>query len=342
MRCPTLKELPAPPHDRTGWPWTIDSYQLPVTMANGSLWPKISIVTPSYNQGQFIEETIRSVLLQGYPSLEYIIIDGGSTDESLDIIRKYENWITYWVSEPDKGQSHAINKGFAGASGEKIAYINSDDLYEPDAFKHVASAFAGRERPRLVAGECIVFNGDHASRVIKPWWPEDPAHFVQKTYSSTFAQPSCFWDKEIYFKVGKFDESFHFCFDREFFLRFSLLGVSPCLIPDRISSFREHCDSKTICQAVHFHKESIRILEKHAKACGVSLKEKNKIIRQINGDISYSEIFIKWKEKGRPAALIDFFNMIIKCPSLMIERKILGQARRLISFRRKNVEELKS
>src|SRR5437763_13110939 len=105
MRCPTLKELPSPRGNRTGWPWMQEIQQLPERMADGKPWPKISIVTPSFNQGEFIEETIRSVLLQGYLNLEYIIIDGESTDSSVEVIKKYEPWLTYWVSEKDNGQA---------------------------------------------------------------------------------------------------------------------------------------------------------------------------------------------------------------------------------------------
>ena len=138
MRCPTLAELPPPPAGKTGWPWTVESPQLPDAMPDGKPWPRISIVTPSYNQGQFIEETIRSVLLQGYPDLEYIIMDGGSTDGAIDIIRRYEPWLTHWESGQDGGQSAAIGKGFAKVTGEIQAWVNSDDGYLPSAFQRVA------------------------------------------------------------------------------------------------------------------------------------------------------------------------------------------------------------
>ena len=105
---------------RKGWPWSEESSFLSKLKSDGSEWPRITIVTPSYNQGRFIEETIRSVLLQNYPNLEYIIIDGGSNDNTLEIIKKYEPWITYWISEPDKGQSDAINKGFQKATGYMV------------------------------------------------------------------------------------------------------------------------------------------------------------------------------------------------------------------------------
>src|SRR6516162_5188478 len=154
MRCPTLAELPAPPAGKSGWPWTIESAQLPDAMPDGRAWPRISIVTPSYNQGQFIEETIRSVLLQGYPNLEYIVMDGGSKDNTLRVLRKYEHAIHFWTSAPDKGQAEAINKGFARANGEILAWLNSDDVYEMGVFAQVAKFFQQQPDIDVISGRC--------------------------------------------------------------------------------------------------------------------------------------------------------------------------------------------
>src|SRR5262245_9476631 len=125
MRCRiSLDHLPPSPPGKTGWPWTVETPELPDTLPGGTPWPRISIVTPSFNQGQFIEETIRSVLLQGYPDLEYVIFDGGSVDNSVEIIRRYEGWLSFWISERDNGQSHAINKGFRKSTGMIRAWLN--------------------------------------------------------------------------------------------------------------------------------------------------------------------------------------------------------------------------
>src|ERR1700747_491647 len=129
MRCPQLNDLPEPPPGKKGWPWTEESTALP--SSDEQQGPRITVVTPSFNQGTFLEETIRSVLLQGYPDLEYIVLDGGSTDNSVDILRNYDRQLTNWVSERDRGQTHAINKGLARATGDIAAYLNSDDLYLP-------------------------------------------------------------------------------------------------------------------------------------------------------------------------------------------------------------------
>lgn len=133
-------QLPPPPPAKTGWPWTVASAPSSGFLG-GHEWPKITVVTPSLNQGRYIESTILSVLNQGYPNLEYIIIDGGSTDNSLEIIDKYDSYIHYWCSEPDNGQYHAINKGFNHADGDIYCWLNSDDMFCPWALFTVAVIF---------------------------------------------------------------------------------------------------------------------------------------------------------------------------------------------------------
>lgn len=217
-----LSQLPPPPPGKTGWPWTVESDLLPPLMPDGKPWPKVSIITPSYNQGQFIEETIRSVLLQNYPNLEYIIIDGGSTDESVEIIRKYEPWLTYWVSEKDRGQSDAINKGFRRASGEIVAWLNSDDWYQINSLATIGLFFSYNLKASVVMGKCnltdeegtifdVVENKKRTNRDIRRFWLS----------RSIPTQPTIFFRKKLIDKWGLCREDLHFAMDFDLWLRFS-------------------------------------------------------------------------------------------------------------------------
>src|SRR4030095_2867904 len=136
VTCPSLTKLPPPPPGRTGWPWTEESLRFPGPTAATHSWPRITVVTPSFNHGRFIEETIRSILLQSYPNIEYFVLDGGSTDNTVEIIEKYSPWIDFWVSEPDRGQSAAINRGLRMGSGSHATWINSDDMLCKNALYH--------------------------------------------------------------------------------------------------------------------------------------------------------------------------------------------------------------
>jgi glycosyltransferase involved in cell wall biosynthesis len=143
----TLANFPAIPTAKSGWPWSLEPELTQIDRSQP--WPKITVFTPNYNYGHYLEETIRSVLLQGYPNLEYIILDGGSTDRSVEVIKKYEPWLTYWHSAPDRGQTDAINQGLTKATGEIFNWINSDDVLMPGALFTIAEgiknydAFAG-------------------------------------------------------------------------------------------------------------------------------------------------------------------------------------------------------
>lgn len=170
MRSPSIAELPPPPQGESGWPWTLESVQLADRMPDGKAWPRISIVTPSFNQGRYIEETIRSVLLQGYPNLEYVIMDGGSTDGSVDIIRKYEPWLKFWVSEKDGGQVPAINKGFSMSTGDWLNWINSDDALALGALAAVAQIASKVEQATLISGTRLVRFDRCASQAMVMKW----------------------------------------------------------------------------------------------------------------------------------------------------------------------------
>lgn len=242
MRCPTLDELPPASSGEAGWPWTRESPRRLETMPPPLAWPRISLITPSYNQGQFIEETIRSVLLQGYPNLEYIIIDGGSTDNSVEIIKKYDAWLTYWVSEPDGGQTAALNKGFARATGEIYAYLNSDDVYTPGCLQRVAEDFlkdsapswhAYRVQDFSEAGPLTLYYAPVISEKLRPIEQDERALalITGETRIDWNAllpwvlgriqlhQPGVFWSDQLHKEVGGFDSRYHYGFDRKFFMQ---------------------------------------------------------------------------------------------------------------------------
>ena len=207
-----LEKLPAPPSRKTGWPWTIETKPLAGTMPNGLHWPKITIVTPSYNQGSFIEETIRSVLLQNYPNLEYIVCDGGSTDETTRILEKYSPWLSYWHSKKDRGQGHAINLGFSLANGEYYSWINSDDYYTPNCFQAVASHFL-QSRREFIYGDAIVLNDTQQTiRYRKNQLVLD--RYLR--FGGIIAQPASFWKSDIHKPIW---EELNCAIDAELWLR---------------------------------------------------------------------------------------------------------------------------
>jgi glycosyltransferase involved in cell wall biosynthesis len=245
MRCPTLADLRPPPPGKTGWPWTVESPQLPDTMSDGRPWPRICIVTPSYNQGQFIEETIRSVLLQGYPGLEYIIVDGGSTDNSVEIIKKYEPWLSYWVSEKDRGQSHAINKGFRQGSAPFGNWLNSDDVLFPAAIATIGQSIADAPGASYLVGK-----SEYRDKTGKVVWhhvnvvPTDLDHLLLYFDGVFVPQPSCFFDIELFWRAGGLDERLHYAMDLDLWIK--LVSLSPARSIDAVCSWmRSHEDAKT-------------------------------------------------------------------------------------------------
>jgi glycosyltransferase involved in cell wall biosynthesis len=260
MRCPKIDELPSPPTGKVGWPWTEDSPQLQNRMPDDSLWPRISIVTPSLNQGQFIEETIRSILLQGYPNLEYIIIDGGSSDGSVETIIKYEKWLTYWISEPDRGQSHAIKKGFFKATGDILGWLNSDDIYKINALKQVCITYKSNQG-NIIAGNVINFDNEIEKETIiyqSDVTLENLVKFWESKYS--WHQPGIFFPRSIYEMGGGIDETLRFYMDHDLFCRL-LQYCKVIYIEDIVACFRLHGASKT-CSIFDYMLEELSLVSK--------------------------------------------------------------------------------
>lgn len=251
MRCPTLYELPPPPPCKAGWPWTEESPQLPDTMPDGSPWPRVSIVTPSYNQGQFIEETIRSVLLQGYPDLECIVMDGGSTDGSVDIIRKYGLWLACWVIERDRGQSHAINKGLGHTTGDVVAWLNADDLYVEGALKLVAEA-AVLSPDSLVAGDVVNFDSTSGQDLVEVRQRGIVLKSIVKFWdrSCVWHQPGLFFPDPVLARVGGLREDLHYAMDYELLCRI-LQHCSVRYVDRPVARFRLHHLSNGVSQPAY-------------------------------------------------------------------------------------------
>jgi glycosyltransferase involved in cell wall biosynthesis len=260
IRCPTISELPSPVLSKIGWPWTEGSLQFPETISDGLPWPRISIVTPSYNQGQFIEETIRSVLLQGYPNLEFIIIDGGSMDKTIEVIKKYEPWLASWVSEPDRGQSHAINKGIQRATGDILFWLNSDDLCLPDAFRSVAEAFQAHPGVALVTGQARQV--DQQGKIIGELrsyftsWDE-----VVTNPRNSVRQISTFFSRTLFKEVGLIDENLHDAMDHEFMIRITRFHV-PLILNNYLIAYRTHINANSFQRIVECNEESERMRSK--------------------------------------------------------------------------------
>ena len=252
MRSPTLAELPPPPAGREGWPWTVET-PTPATTPSGGVWPRISVVTPSYQQAIFLEETIRSVLLQGYPDVEYIVMDGGSTDGSVEIIRRYASWLTHWQSGPDGGQSHAINDGFSRASGAWRAWLNSDDLYTPGALFAVARA---ADKASWLVGHTGYID-EHGRRIGRfptayrqrpltgtngPAWVDV---LCAKATGTALPQQSSFWTADAHDATGGLEQNWEFMFDHDFGVRLSYAGLVPSLLEEELALYRRHDDQKS-------------------------------------------------------------------------------------------------
>jgi glycosyltransferase involved in cell wall biosynthesis len=252
---PGVAELPTPPAGKTGWPWTQDAPALPALMPDGRPWPRVSVVTPSYNLGEYLEETIRSVLLQGYPDLEYIIVDGCSTDGSVDIIGKYERWLAQSVIESDRGQTHAINKGWTRSTGRILAYLNADDSYLPGAIAAAAEAFRAAPEAGMVYGTAMIV--DESGSDLRPWRAEPFDLKTMLVVDNIVPQPAAFYSIDALEAVGYVNERWHLIMDYDLAVRIGSRYRTVC-IPSTLARFRAHSQNKS---RLRFEALSAELLE---------------------------------------------------------------------------------
>ncbi|MBT8588780.1 glycosyltransferase [Polynucleobacter paneuropaeus] len=250
------------------------------------LYPRITIITPSFNQAQFLERTILSVLDQDYPNLEYIIIDGGSTDGSVEIIKKYEKNITYWVSENDEGQSQAINNGLKRATGEWVGWQNSDDIFYPCTFRALADTAKKNCESSLIIGNMnLIDESDHVINNLK---------YVVPTYQSLLVEgmvltnQAAFWRRSVHEKIGYLNENLHYGFDFEWFLRVLKIGRATH-VNQTWGGLRMHCQTKTSQFQKLFAQEYAHIREgRHTSKVQLRLYQLRRLyLMLVRGDFAY-------------------------------------------------------
>lgn len=257
--------LPDPPSGKSGWPWTAPDS----TPGRVEQSLDISIIVPTLNQALFLEEALRSILLQGWPSVELIVIDGGSSDGSVDILRRYDDCLAYWITEPDSGQTAAINKGLRHATGEWIGWLNSDDIYFPHTFEVVADLVAKHPGSEWIVGATAYLSGSLEEigvfePIVGSLVREGLSRWLDfacsKRTKTGLPQPSSFWTRRLQEEVGPLDESFSLAMDHELWVRFARHGHEPLLSGARLAGFRFHEQQKTWQGEAPFWEEERRLV----------------------------------------------------------------------------------
>ncbi|MFD1139493.1 glycosyltransferase family 2 protein [Larkinella insperata] len=230
-----------------------------------TLFPKVTVITPSYNQGQFIEATIRSVLDQTYPNVEYIIVDGGSTDESMAIINNYRHRIHRVIHEQDRGQSDAINKGFRMASGELVGWINSDDILYPDCITRIVALYNQHPDGSIYYSNVLDFINEQGKKLeLYQVDIPDRAYLLNQNYN--VLQPGSFYPKELINRVGFVNDSIHYCMDLDLWLRLLEHGPIYTTAPKPIAGCRRWGATKTSTGGRKFLHDIRRVLRQYGSS----------------------------------------------------------------------------
>jgi len=290
--------------------------------------PKLSIITPSFNQAEYLEQTILSVLQQNYEALEFIIIDGGSTDGSREVISKYENQLAYSVSEKDRGQAHALNKGLERATGEIVGYLNSDDLYLPGAFAAVVNYLREHPECEWLCGDTLMFGEGRKDEVVSADVPRSAAHALSWAY--TAPQPGMFWKREL-LSEG-FDEQWRYCFDHELYVRLLLAGHKCEHLPVTVAAYRLHATSKTVAEGDLFDREFDQIAgiyESQLSGSGHRWCTATRLLRVS---------FAASRAGRRRAAASNLFQALLIHPEGIGGRPFWGCFRQLLQPTRENIK----
>jgi glycosyltransferase involved in cell wall biosynthesis len=286
--------------------------------------PLVSIVTPSLNQAEFIGETIASVLAQDYPYLEYLVIDGGSTDGTLDVLRSQGPEVL-WVSEPDKGQTHAINKGFRQARGEILAWLDADNLYMPSAVSTAVRFLDAHPEVMMVHGNCRII--DSAGRVIAVRRTGN-VELGQLLGVNTVAPGTAFFRREVLETVGRMDESLHFVFDWEYWVRISSHGLRMAHLPVILASFREHRQSKTMTRKELFWRERHLVLDRIFSSDETSDAVKS-LRRRSYAGVSLSKAYFYLQHGALRTSALALFEAVRTWPGILFAYSPLFVARAL-------------
>ncbi len=293
--------------------------------------PLITVVTPSYNQGRFLEETIDSVLSQGIAGLEYMVVDGGSTDESVEVIRQHERHLAWWVSEKDRGQSHAINKGIARATGQWLAYLNSDDVYLPGALPSLLEALRAAPGARWIAGGVIGFGTPEAP--VHEWHLPTVPRGMLDLLSSRFqmAQPGHVWERQLVQEVGGFDESLRYLFDINLYAALLSRGVRCHALDRPVAGYRFHATSKTVAEGQLFETEWDIIRARHVTSLGAMdrLRARHRI-GLLKATALYTAAARQAAAGERTAARAGFAAAVRRHPGSLLTRAAAGCARRIL------------
>ncbi len=297
--------------ERWSWKKNVQEYETELK------WPKISIITPSYNQAEYIEDTILSILLQNYPNLEYIIIDGESTDGSVDVIKKYDQYIDYWVSEKDNGQSHTINKGLKKCTGEIFNWINSDDVLAEGALKKIAEKFISQKKLDVVAGGVQEFGNNIIRR--KDNENLSSENLITNPPTTCFHQPGIWVKLKQLKSISNIDESLHYCFDLDLYIRYYLKYPKTEYISSPLVHFRLHNNSKTVSFKTKFDLERAKILDNITKETNTLSENILKVIKK-----EIWRIELKHSAEKNLSSFLSILIKIVSRPSIRLNRYTIG------------------